>query len=450
MIGKEKLLKKLESVLAHSTADQTEIVYIGDEFGLTRFANSFIHQNVYENNCRVLFRSVLGKRVGVASTNSLVDADLKQTLDNSIEIARSRAENPKFPGLPKGSKYKQLTTFDKATARCTPMQRAKTVQKVIAEATKNGFTIAGAYSTSSGEIAIVNSRGVRAYQPITAASINMVTMSDTSSGYASVVSRRISNIDFKALAKTAVDKCKLSQNPQALEPGEYEVILEPAAVAEVMEWLNYTGFGSKSFQQGRSFLAGRIGRKITSDKITVYDNALDPKAIAFPFDFEGVSKKKVMLIDKGIARGVVYDSMAAIKGKTKSTGHALPATEAAEGALGLNIVVAPGKTPRAKMISGVKRGILVTRFHYINGLIDTRNSVLTGMTRDGTFLIENGEIKYGIKNLRFTDSMMRAFKSTVAVSKESQLVAAWWSGVGCVSVPTIHLGSFKFSGKTEF
>jgi len=450
MIGKEKLLKKLESILAHSTADQTEIVYIGDEFGLTRFANSFIHQNVYENNCRVLFRSVLGKRVGVASTNSLVDADLKQTLDNSIEIARSRAENPKFPGLPKGSKYKQLATFDKATARCTPMQRAKTVQKVIAEATKQDLTIAGAYSTSSGEIAIVNSRGVRAYQPVTAAAINMVTMSDTSSGYASAVSRRISNIDFKALAKTAVEKCKLSRNPQALEPGEYEVILEPAAVAEVIEWLNYIGFGSKSFQQGTSFLAGRIGRKITSEKITIYDNALDPKAIAFPFDFEGVSKKKVMLIDKGVAKGVVYDSMAASKGKTKSTGHALPATESAEGALGLNIVVAPGKTPRAKMISGVKRGILVTRFHYINGLIDTRNSILTGMTRDGTFLIENGEIKYGIKNLRFTDSMMRAFKSTVAISKESQLIAAWWSSVGCVSVPTIHLGSFKFSGKTEF
>ncbi|MCX6831178.1 MAG: TldD/PmbA family protein [candidate division Zixibacteria bacterium] len=450
MIGKEKLLKKLESVLAHSTADQTEIVYVGDEFGLTRFANSFIHQNVYENNCRILFRTVLGKRVGVASTNSLVDADLKQTLDNSIEIARSRAENPKFPGLPKAGKYKQLATFDKATARCTPMLRAKTVQKVIAEATKQGFTMAGAYSTSSGEIAIVSSRGVRAYQPVTAASINMVTMSDTSSGYASAVSRRTSDIDFKALAKTAVDKCKLSQNPQALEPGEYEVILEPAAVAEVVEWLNYTGFGSKSFQQGTSFLASRIGRKITSEKITIYDNALDPKAIAFPFDFEGVPKKKVMLIDKGVAKGVVYDSMAAIKGKTKSTGHALPATEAAEGALGLNIVVAPGKTPRAKMISGVKRGILVTRFHYINGLIDTRNSVLTGMTRDGTFLIENGELKYGIKNLRFTDSMMRAFKSTVAISKESQLIAAWWSSVGCVSVPTIHLGSFKFSGKTEF
>jgi PmbA protein len=450
MIGKEKLLKKLQAVLAHSSADQTEIVYIGDEFGLTRFANSFIHQNVYENNCRVLFRSVLGKRVGVASTNSLVDADLKQTLDNSIEIARSRAEDPKFPGLPKKAKYQKLTTFDKATARCTPMQRAKTVKTVIAEASKAGLTIAGAYSTSSGEIAIVNSRGLSAYQPVTAAAINMVTMSDTSSGYASAVSRRVSGIDFKALAKTAVEKCKLSQNPQALEPGEYEVILEPAAVAEVMEWLNYIGFGSKTFQQGTSFLANRVGRKITSEKITIYDNALDSKAIAFPFDFEGVPKKKVVMINKGVAKGVVYDSMAAVKGKTKSTGHALPATDSAEGALALNLAVAPGKTPRAKMIAGVKRGILVTRFHYINGLIDTRNSILTGMTRDGTFLIEDGKVKYGIKNLRFTDSMMRAFKSTVAISKESQLIAAWWSSVGCVSVPTIHLGSFKFSGKTDF
>jgi PmbA protein len=450
MIGKEKLFKKLESILAHSTADETEIVYVGDEFGLTRYANSYIHQNVYENNCRILFRSVLGKRVGVASTNSLIDADLKQTLDNSIEIARSRKPNPKFPGLPRSAKYKKLNTLDKATARCTPMQRAKIVQKVIAVATKEGFTVAGAFSTSCGEIAVVNSRGVRAYQPVSSASINMVVMSETSSGYASAVSRRVADIDYKTLAKTAVQKCKLSQNPQVLEPGEYEVILEPAAITEIMEWLNYVGFGSKTFQQGTSFLANRVGKKITSEKITIYDDALNPKAIAFPFDFEGVPRKKVMLINKGVVKGVVYDRMSAVKSKTKTTGHALPATEAAEGALALNIVVAPGKTPRAKMIAGVKRGILVTRFHYINGLIDTRNSVLTGMTRDGTFYIENGEIKYGIKNLRFTDSMMRAFKSTVTISKESQLVPAWWSAIGCISAPTVHLGSFKFSGKTDF
>jgi predicted Zn-dependent protease len=452
MIGQKRLLKKLETVLKHSTADQTEIVYVGDESSLTRFANNYIHQNVYENNSRILFRAVLGKRVGVASTNSLVEADLKQTLDDSIEIARSRKENPKFPGLPKAAKYKQFATFDKATAGFTPLQRAKAVQKVIAEASKFGFTMSGALSTNSGEIAVVNSLGVRAYQPVTYAAINMVTTCDTSSGYASAVARRVADIDFKALARTAVEKCNLSQNPQQLEPGEYEVILEPAAVASVLEWLNYIGFGSKSFEQGTSFLASRIGRKITSEMITVYDNALDSKSIAFPFDFEGVPKKKVMIIDKGIAKGVVHDSQSAVKSKTKtkSTGHALPATESSEGSLALNVVMAPGKAPRAKMVSAVKRGILVTRFHYINGLIDTRNSVMTGMTRDGTFLIENGEIKGGIKNLRFTDSMMRAFKSAVAVSKETQMVAAWWSSVGCVSVPTIHLGSFKFSGKTGF
>jgi PmbA protein len=450
MIGKEKLLKKLVAVLAKSQADETEIVFVGEETGLTRYANSYIHQNVYENNCRILFRTVIGKRVGVASTNSLIDADLVQTLENSIVIARSQKANPKFPGLPKAAKYKQLKTYDAATARFTPMQRARAVQKAIAIATKEGFTVAGAFSTSSGEIAVVNSRGVRAYQPMSASDLNIVVMSGTSSGYASATSRRVADIDFKALAKTAVEKCRLSQNPQSVEPGEYEVILEPSAVAEVLEWLNYTGFGSKTFQQGTSFLANRIGRKITSEKISIFDDALDNKSIAFPFDFEGVPKKRVALISKGIAKGVVFDSASAVKGRTKSTGHALPATSSSEGALGLNLRMAPGTVPRAKMIATVKRGILVTRFHYINGLIDTRNSVLTGMTRDGTFLIEEGQVKCGIKNLRFTDNMMRAFKSTVAVSKESKLVSAWWGSLGCVSVPTLHLGSFKFSGKTDF
>ncbi len=450
MIGKEKLLKKLESILAYSQADQTEIAYIGDESALTRFANNHIHQNVYENDCRILFRTVIGKKVGVASTNSLVDADLKLTLDNSIVIARSQSDNPKFPGLPKKAKYAKLNTFDKATASYTPMQRARSVQKIISVASKAGYSVAGALATGSGEIGIVSSHGVRAYQPVSSATINMVVTGDTSSGYASAVSRKVANLDFAALAKTAVDKCRLSQNPQQIEPGEYEVVLEPAAVAEVLEWLNYIAFGSKSYQQGTSFLAGRIGRKITSDKISIFDDALNPKLIAFPFDFEGVPKKKVKLIDKGVAKGVVFDSVSAAKGKTKSTGHALPATEAAAGAMGLNLSLAPGTVPKAKMISGIKRGILITRFHYINGLIDTRNSVLTGMTRDGTFLIENGEIKCGVKNLRFTDSIMRAFKSTVAVSKETQLIGAWWSSVGCVSVPTLHLGSFKFSGKTDF
>ncbi len=450
MIGKEKLLKKLQDILVKSSAEETEIVFAGNESGLTRFANSHIHQNVFENNARILFRSAIGKRVGVASTNSMVQSDLLKTLNDSVEIARQQPENPHWPGLPKPARYRDLDTFDEATAAFSPRDRAKGVKKIIAETNRKKFTVAGAFSTSCGEIAVVNSKGIRAYQPVTASSVNMIPMSDTSSGYAAGTSRRVSDLDLTAMAKVAVEKCDLSQNPRQVEPGDFEVILEPSAVAEIMEWLNYVGLGSKPFMDKMSFLSGKIGRKITSEKITIVDNGLDEKSVAFPFDFEGVPKKKVVFVEKGVARGVVYDRISALKTKKKSTGHAVTADDSDEGAFGLSIGIAPGRANRANMVSKVKRGILITRFHYINGLIDPRNSVLTGMTRDGTFLIENGEIQCGIKNLRFTDSIMRAFKSVVAISREVEHKESWWSAVGCMSVPAMHLGSFKFTGKTDF
>ena len=449
MIGRKKLTAKLEKVLAKSKADQTEILFVGTESGLTRYANSYIHQNVHEDNHKIFFRTVLGKRVGVAATTSLALSDMQKTLADSIEIARQQPENPNFPGLPKPAKYKELKTYDQATAAFTPAKRAREVKRVIAEGKKKGFTMAGSLSTSSGEIAVLNSLGVRAYQPFTSAGINMIAMSDTSSGYASGTSRRIEDIRAGRLAAIAVEKCERSQDPIQVEPGVYEVILEPAAVAEMLEWLNYVSLGSKPFMQGTSFMSGRVGKKITAPDITIYDNALDSRSMAFPFDMEGVPKRKVVQIDKGVVRNVPYDRAAAKKAGKRSTGHAITPDESDEGAFGMNLFMKPGKTPRAKMIEGVKKGILVTRFHYINGFIDTRNSVLTGMTRDGTFLVEKGEIVSGIKNLRFTDNIMKSFKTVKAISKESERVESWWSAVGCMTVPTLHLGKFRFSGKTE-
>jgi predicted Zn-dependent protease len=449
MIGKEKLFAKLEKVLASSPADQTEILFIGNSTGLTRYANSYIHQNAHETNSKIYIRTAIGRKVGVASANSLVTADLQKTLENSVEIARQQPENPNFAGLAKPSKYKDIDTFNDATAGFTPNARAKAVKRVIAEAKRKGFTMAGSFATGSGELANVNSLGVRAYQPFSTAAINMIAMSDTSSGYAANVSRNVADIDFARLAQTAVEKCDRSQNPIQVDTGSYEVILEPSAVAEMLEWLNYVSFGSKPFAQGTSFLAGRVGKKITSDQITIYDNGLDANGVAFPFDMEGVPKRKVIYVDKGVVGGPVYDRASAKKAGKRSTGHAVTPDQTSDGAYGANIFVKPGKARRDEMIEGVKRGILVTRFHYINGLIDTRNSVLTGMTRDGTFLIENGEIKSGIKNLRFTDNIMKAFKSVKAISREVERVESWWSAVGCMTVPTIHLGKFRFSGKTE-
>ncbi len=450
MIGKIKLLKKLEKALALSKADETEIVYVGSESGLTRYANSAIHQNVFENNCTIYIRSAYGKKVGVASTNSLNANDLEITLKNSNEIALTLPENPDFPGLPKPSKCKKMNTFNTKTANFSPKDRAKIVKKIISVSDKKGFTLAGAFATSSGEIAVLNSNGVRAYQPITTASINMIAMSDTSSGYAAGLSRKVNDINFNMLINRAVEKCELSENPESIEPGTYEVILEPAAAASLLEWMNYIGFGSKSFQEKTSFMAGKIGKKVTSEMISIYDNALDPSLVGFPFDFEGVPKRRVSFIQKGVAKGVVFDTASGKKSKKKSTGHAITPDQSSEGAFPFNVIIANGKTPRAKMIAKVKKGVLITRFHYINGFIDTPNAVLTGMTRDGTFLIEKGKVKCGIKNLRFTDAMLKAFGTAVAISKESELVESWWDAVGCTKAPTIHLKKFKFSGKTDF
>jgi predicted Zn-dependent protease len=253
-----------------------------------------------------------------------------------------------------------------------------------------------------------------------------------------------------ALADVAVDKAFKSKKPKALEAGDYEVILEPAAVAAFFEWIAFIGFGSKAFIDKTSFLSGNIGKKLMDDAVTIYDDANDTSGIAMPFDFEGVPKKKVVFVDKGVCRGVVFDRTTGHREGVPSTGHALTADEQGEGAMPLNIFIEPGNKTRDDMIASVKKGVLVTRFHYINGYIDTPRAVLTGMTRDGTFLIEDGQIKNGVKNLRFTDSLLRAFSDVRGISREREMIPPWWGSVGCICMPTMHLGSFKFTGTTDF
>jgi PmbA protein len=449
MIGKEKIINTLGSVLKESEADQTESVYIGGESGLTRFANSTIHQNVFEVNSKIYFRAALGRKIGVASTNSFTAADLEKALSNAVEIARNQRENPHFPGLPPKQAILSLNTHVEKTARFTPIQRAQEIKKIFDKAKVHDLTAAGSFSTGESEIAVVNSNGVACYQPLTSTFINIVVTGDNSSGYADQLSRDVDDVDVENLAQIAIQKCLDSKDPQGLEPGEYDVVLEPTAVASLLEWMNYIGFGSKPFQEGTSFLSNRIDKKIMGENVTIYDDGKDESAIAFPFDFEGVPKQKVSLIDGGVAKGVVYDSISAHKDKVKSTGHALT-PDSSEGALALNLFIQGGDSSVEKMIKSTERGLLVTRFHYINGLIDTTNALLTGMTRDGTFLIENGKVKHGVKNLRFTESMLKAFSNVAQISADRKLVNSWWADVGCVVAPAMLMKNFKFTGKTEF
>jgi len=449
MMGKEKIFSLLTPVIKKSPADQTEAVVINSQAGLTRYANSTIHQNVYEVNSKVYFRVALGKKLGVAATNVLNKESLKKTLENALSIARNQRETPDFTGLPGQASYKKLKTHYKKTANFSPQQRAEAVKGVFELAGKHKLTVAGAFSTGESEVAVLNSNRVACYQPLSSAYINITAMSDNSSGYADGLSRSVDELEIERLAEIAIQKCLDSRNPQGFQPGEYTVILEPKAVAELLEWMNYIGLGAKSLQDGTSFLAGKIGQRIMGENVSIYDDGNDEYSMAFPFDFEGVPKKKIFMVRNGEAKGVVYDSLTATKDKTKSTGHALT-PDTPERALALNLFVKAGDSNLKKMIESTGQGILVTRFHYINGLIDTNNAVLTGMTRDGTFYIEKGRIKHGIKNLRFTESMLKAFSNVEQLSRQRRMVASWWSDVGCITVPAMKINNFRFTGKTEF
>ncbi|NIM97598.1 MAG: TldD/PmbA family protein [candidate division Zixibacteria bacterium] len=449
MIGKDNILSLLSSVLAKSEADETEAVYIGGESGLTRFANSTIHQNVSERNSRVYFRTALGKKIGVASTNSFVKEDLEKGLKDASEIAGNQKENPHFPGLPPKQDAPSVNTYFEKTVQFSPAQRAEAVKKIFDRARALRLSCAGSFSTGDSEIAVVNSNGVACYQPLTAAYLNLIVMGDNSSGFSDQFTRDANQIDVDSLADVAIKKCVDSKDPEEVEPGDYQVILEPSAVAALVEWMNYIGFGCKAFQEGTSFMSNRIGKKIMGDNVTMYDNGLDESGIAFPFDFEGVPKQRVSLIEKGVARGVVYDSISAQKEGKKSTGHAFT-PGSAEGGLALNLFIQGGDSSLNKMIESMERGILITRFHYINGFLDTTNALLTGMTRDGTFSVEDGKVKHGIKNLRFTESMLKAFSNVLQISKERKIVASWWEDVGCILAPAMLMDKFKFTGKTEF
>jgi len=448
MLGETRIKKITNAILTRSSADQTEVVILAGDDALTRFANSTIHQNVAETNTRVRIRVILGSQVGVATTNNLDEEALVQTLENAMAIARLLPENPYFKSLPGPQTLPKVTAFSEATAGCTPEDRAKKAGLICMKAHSDGIVASGALSTSTLEIGVENSLGTYAYFPTTYADINTVIMSDTSAGYASALALDINDLNFEAIGAEAVNKCLRSKDPHPLDPGTYTVILEPYAVQDFIQMMSYTGFSALAMQESRSFMKGKIGQQIVDPRISVWDDGQDPAGIPLPFDFEGVPKHRVDLIEKGIARGVVYDSYHAGKeeGKT-STGHALPAPNSF-GPLPINLFLAPGSSTLEDMIQSTKRGVYVTRFHYTRPVEPTK-VVITGMTRDGTFLIENGEIAYPVKNLRFTQSYLEALNTVEMIGKESRLLAGLAS-IARDSVPTLKLGAFTFTGATEF
>jgi predicted Zn-dependent protease len=394
----------------------------------------------------VAIRAKIGKRVGIATTTGLEGENLESTLRQAEAIAEASPPIEDLAPLAGMRAYRPVECFDRRTASFSPEDRAKGVKIICDMAREKEAVASGLLSTGYSEFAVVNSVGLRAYTPLSRAELVAMIGRGSASGYASTVTRKVGAVDFEEAGKIALDKCLAGESRVEIEPGDYEVVLEHAAVADALEWLSYIGFGSKSVEEGTSFLAGRKGEKIAQENITIYDDAYNRLALGVPFDFEGMPKMPVNFIKNGVAGSCVHNTQSAMRAKTVSTGHAPPLENSGEGATAMNIVMEPGDATVDEMIAGVKRGILVTRFHYINGFIDTRNAVLTGMTRDGTFLIEEGKVTAGLPNLRFMQSFLEAFNNVVQISKNQKASPSWWGDTGAFLTPALRIKDFRFIG----
>ena len=442
---REEFLRLAETVLAASRAEETEVVLLSDESYLTRFANNVIHQNVGSRNASAVIRTVTGRRIGVALAEGLEEDALKATLEQSQAIAAVRPPLADFKHLPKPTKITAIEACDEATAHCSPERRADIVAELVAAAQRRGAKAAGLVETGAGQVVVANSRGVRAHHRATSAHFQAVVTCGDGSGFAEDQSFALGNVDIRRVIRDSVGKAVRSRKPRPNEPGEYDVVLEPDAVGPLLAMLAYIGFGAKAYQEGRSFMSGKLGGKITGEPITITDSAHHKKLRGLPFDFEGVGRKRVKLIDRGAAAGVVYDSYLAgrEKGRKPSTGHALPAKYATYGALPMNLVMDGGGESLRSLVRGTERGLLVTRMHYVN-VVERMKAVLTGMTRDGTFWIENGRVAHPVRNLRFTESVLEAFDRADGLTRMRRVVE------GDSLCPAMRIRGFRFTGKTEF
>jgi len=433
-----ELKEFISGVLQRSPAEQTEVMVTEWDSALTRFANNGIHQNVAERNVSVRIRVVKDGKTGVASINQMNETAATDVLNRATAIADLQTKGEVVP-MPGPAPAQPVEAWSNATAAATPEERADFVEAICVKARRAGLKAFGAYSTSAGQLAIANSLGVFHHHRSTQATVNSVIMGDAGSGYADRGAVDVGELDKDELAAEVIDKAERNQNAQPVEPGDYEVVLEEYAVAEMLEFMSFMGFSALAAQEERSFM--RLGERITGENVSIWDNALDPSGLPVSFDFEGVPKQRVDLITRGVARGLVYDQLTAQRAGRQSTGHGLPAPNT-EGPFAVNLFMEPGTTAKAELLSDIKRGIWVTRFWYVR-IVHPKASIITGMTREGTFLIENGRITRPVKDLRFTQSILDALNGTLALSRTTKLQIGEY--IGATRVPAIRLKAFAFT-----
>ncbi len=431
-------------VLKYSTADETEAIIGSTSYSLTRFANNTIHQNVAEEGVSLSVRAVADHRTARASTNKLEEASIRQVCEAALALARLQPPDPELLRMPGPQMFRAVDRFYTDTAELTPQARAETVKNVLARAEKDGLTAAGVFSSGAVASAIFNSRGLAAFHEETVSEFSVTMLGESSSGWAKNTAPNCRILEPEALADRAARKALESREPQEILPGKYAVILEPAAVLDLLGFL-FFDFGGLAVHEQRSCLTGRLGEKLFGENINVRDDVFHPLQAGAPFDGEGMPRQRVSLVDRGVAKNVVYARQTAHKMGTEPTGHGFPLPNEF-GEAPMNIVMEGNKASIDEMIQSTERGLLVTRLWYIRE-VDPYQKILTGMTRDGTFWIENGKVQHGAKNLRFNQSVIEMLNH-VEMMGPPQRTAGEESFE--MVVPAMKVGGFNFSSLTKF
>jgi predicted Zn-dependent protease len=420
MVQKDQVLSVLRESLLSSPADQTELVFDGEELGYTHIAESQIQQNLTASDCAIVARVVMGKRIGVASTNRPTAESVSRAISDAVDISRFVDADEGFVSLPNSSATEDIGAYFRSTAEFSPVDRANAVWNMNKIAAKEGLKTSGAFRTFTNTVAVVNSLGTEQYFEGTKAELSLtVSSGDGRSGYSIGYDRDAGKVNPGLVAESAVDKAARSVDPISLPSGQYTVLLEPAAVGQLLLFLSFMGFGSKTFVQRRSFMVGKIGERIAGENITVRDDAHHSMMRGMPFDYEGVPRKSVELITDGVAMGVVSNSHDARLMGTESTGHAHVATKSFT-PYPKHMVMDGGNADVREMIESVDRGIYITHFWYVNYL-NPMMTMVTGTTRDGTFLIEEGRVGRPVVNMRMQQSILEAFSNCRMLSTERVL-----------------------------
>ena len=465
MLTRDQAADIFSRIRKFSNAEEVECLFYGGNSSLTRFANNTIHQNVAEENHGVSIRTVFGGRTARATTNKFDEDSLRHAVQASESLARVQEPDPDLLPVPSAeesvgnnaqARQSVPSRHFEQTAKLTPAQRAEAVGQIVSIAQKHKLTTAGIFSSSETVEGIFNSRGLSAWHAQTSAEISITMLAADSSGWQKANSPSVANLNAASLAEIAARKATESAHPREIAPGKYSVILEPAAVLDMVGFA-FLDFGGLAILDQRSFLNNRIGMRLFGENVNITDEVFHPLQSGSPFDGEGMPRQRVSLVEDGVVKRLVYARATAEKmrksehaakvGAIEPTGHGFPVPNEI-GEAPMNIVFAPPSDPKTvdQMIASTERGILVTRLWYIRE-VDPYEKILTGMTRDGTFLIENGKLMGGLRNFRFNQSLIDLLSN---VEQMGTPVRASGEESFDMVVPPMKVRDFNFTEVTKF